>query len=398
MYRATRGQRPTPRPLPDYAVDLRLPQTAEETRQRAVAWLEKWLFENAAEIEDRRLDLDFRRAYQRDAYDAGWLVPSWPIGEGGHGVDEETALWVKVDFARRDAPKLPNVQGPGVVAEALIGFGTEEQRRHIRPVARGDVWWCLGMSEPESGSDLASLRTRAIRSEGCFRIDGQKVWTSHAQESEYCLLFARTGSRDSGRRGISTLIVPMDTPGITVRPIEKIGVEDEVFCEVFFDAVEVPESALVGPLDGGWKVAMASLNHERDMVWIMNLVEIESALRTIGNELRGHPRPELSLELAALRADADSIWLTGLRGVAQRMNGRPDHETTLLKLFSTEAAQRAFLLASRTLAPDSAIFRERGHGGGIAAGELEALGATLYGGTSEIQRNIIGERVLGLPR
>jgi alkylation response protein AidB-like acyl-CoA dehydrogenase len=285
-----------------------------------------------------------------------------------------------------------------VIAQALIGFGTEEQREQIRPVARGDVWWCLGMSEPESGSDLASLRTRAVLDNGTFKIDGQKVWTSHANEAKFCLLFARTGSKDSGHRGVSALIVPMDTPGITVRPIEKIGVEDEVFCEVFLDSVEVPESALLGPVDGGWKVAMASLNHERDMVWIMNLVEIETALRIVREELAERPRPELELELGALRADANSIWLTGLRGLAQRIAGRPDHETTILKLFSTEAAQRAFLLAARACGPDSAIFHEHGHGGGIAPGELEALGATLYGGTSEVQRNIIGERVLGLPR
>jgi alkylation response protein AidB-like acyl-CoA dehydrogenase len=379
-------------------MDLTLPPAAEALRQRALDWLEAWLAANPSSEPDPRLDLDLRRRYQRDAYDEGWLVPSWPSGRGGRDVDPETELWIKLDFARRGAPKLPNVQGPGVVAEALLGFGTPEQREQVVAVARGDVWWCLGMSEPEAGSDLAALRTRAKPGPDGFTIDGQKVWTSHANESSHCLLFARTGEPDSGHRGITAFVVPMDAAGITVRKIDKIGVEDEEFCEVFFDAVQVPESALLGPLNGGWKVAMSSLSHERDMVWIMNLVEVEEALRTIREELERAPRPALALELSALEGDADSIWLTGLRGLASRLEGRPDHETTILKLFSTEAAQRAFLLASRACGPESAVLRGSAHAGGVAAGEIEALGATIYGGTSEVQRNIIGERVLGLPR
>lgn len=379
-------------------MNLELPPQGEALRTEASRWLKQWLHEHLRPGTDPRLDIDFRRRYQRDAYDAGWLVPSWPVGAGGHELDEETELWIKLDFARQGAPKLPNVQGPGVVAHALMEFGDQHQREHVRALARGDVWWCLGMSEPGAGSDLASLRTRAKQSPSGYVIDGQKVWTSHARESEQCLLFARTGSPDSGHRGISALLVPMDTPGITVAPIEKIGVQDEEFCEVFFDSVQIPASALLGPLDGGWKVAMSSLSHERDMVWIMNLVEIEAALLLIAEELDAGPRPELALEVARLRADADSIWLTGLRGLAHRIAGRPDHETTLLKLFSTETAQQAFLLASRVCGAEAAILGEQGPGAGVAAGELEALGATLYGGTSEIQRNIIGERVLGLPR
>jgi alkylation response protein AidB-like acyl-CoA dehydrogenase len=381
-------------------MDLNLPSAGEALRGEALEWLESWIAANPSDQADPRTDLELRRRFQRDAYDAGWLLPAAPTGRGGRAVDPETELWIKLDFARRGAPKLPNVQGPGVVAQALLGFGTPEQQEFVEAVSRGDVWWCLGMSEPEAGSDLASLRTRARQgADGNFTIDGQKVWTSHARESEHCLLFARTGEPDSGHRGITAFVVPMSTPGITVRKIEKIGVEDEEFCEVFFDGVVVPESAMLGPLNGGWKVAMTSLSHERDMVWIMNLVEIEEALRTVRAELGRAPRPALELELGALEADADSIWLSGLRGLAARLAGKPDHETTLLKLFSTEAAQRAFLLAARSCGPDAAILAgSPRRSAGIAAGEIEALGATIYGGTSEVQRNIIGERVLGLPR
>lgn len=315
-------------------------------------------------------------------------------GEGGRGVGPEAELWIKLDFARRGAPKLPNVQGPGVVAHALNTFGSDEQRAHVRAVARGDVWWCLGMSEPQAGSDLASMRTRARRTDAGFAIDGQKVWTSHARDSSHCLLFARTASDGPPHRGISAFVVPMETPGITVVAIEKIGVQDEEFCEVFFDDVQVPESALLGPEHKGWKVAMESLGHERDMIWIMNLVEIEAANELTRAALCERPRPELELEYATVRADAEAIWLTGLRGLASRIGGRPDQQTPLLKLYSTETAQRAFLLARRAAGLEA--LERVGHE--LLAGEIEALGATLYGGTSEIQRNIVGERILGLPR
>ncbi|MDW5594257.1 acyl-CoA dehydrogenase family protein [Conexibacter stalactiti] len=375
-------------------MDLRPSDADAAVRAEAGAWLEAWLSAPEHRTDDPRLDLEWRSAYQRDAYDAGWLVPSWPLGEGGRGVGPEAELWIKLDFARRGAPKLPNVQGPGVVAHALNTFGSDEQRAHVRAVARGDVWWCLGMSEPQAGSDLASMRTRARRTDGGFTIDGQKVWTSHARDSSHCLLFARTASEGPPHRGISAFVVPMETPGITVVPIEKIGVQDEEFCEVFFDDVQVPESALLGPEHQGWKVAMESLGHERDMIWIMNLVEIEAANELTREALRARPRPELTLEYAAVRGDADAIWLTGLRGLASRVAGRPDLQTPLLKLFSTETAQRAFLLARRAAGLDAP---ER-VGSELLAGEIEALGATLYGGTSEIQRNIVGERILGLPR
>jgi alkylation response protein AidB-like acyl-CoA dehydrogenase len=375
-------------------MDLELSAADAAVLAEAVAWLEQWLAAPEHRVADPRMDLEHRARYQRDAFDAGWLLPSLPLGEGGHGVGPEADLWIKLDFARRGAPKLPNVQGPGVIAQALTDFGDEQQRAHVRAVARGDVWWCLGMSEPQAGSDLASMRTRARRRDGSFAIDGQKVWTSHARDSAFCLLFARTSSEGPPHRGISAFVVPMDTPGISVRPIEKIGARDEEFCEVFFDDVNVPESALLGPEDRGWKVAMDSLGHERDMIWIMNLVEIEAANEITRAALCERPRPELGLEYASLRCDAEAIWLTGVRGLASRLAGRPDRETPLLKLFSTETAQRAFLLARRAagLSAAAATAHE------LLVGEVEALGATLYGGTSEIQRNIIGERVLGLPR
>jgi alkylation response protein AidB-like acyl-CoA dehydrogenase len=374
--------------------------TDAEQVEEAVDWLRGWL---PADYEDRfadyRQDLGFRSDYQRAAFEAGWLVPAWERDLGGHGVGEEAELWIKLRFARLAAPKLPNVQGPGVIAPALVTFGSDEQRAQLRPVLRGDVWWCLGMSEPQAGSDLAAMRTRARETDDGFVLDGQKVWTSHANEASHCLLFARTGPLELRHRGISAFVVPMDTPGITVRKIDKIGPEDEVFCEVFFDDVTLPRTALIGDLHDGWNVAMTSLSFERDMIWIMNLVEIERAVEVARASGGDAPTSPLRLDIARLAADGDAIWLTGLRALGNRLAGRPDAQLPLLKLFSTEAAQRAFDVAARATGAASVLVGpDAPFRGEIHAGEIEALGATIYGGTSEIQRNLIGERVLGLPR
>jgi alkylation response protein AidB-like acyl-CoA dehydrogenase len=377
------------------------PQGSDATIcEEATAWLKSWLPADYRDrIGDYRLDLDFRRAYQAAAFDAGWLMPRWGPELGGHEVGEEVDVWIKLKFARLLAPKLPNIQGPGVIAPALLTFGDEFQRRHVRSVVRGDTWWCLAMSEPQAGSDLASLRTTAQKLDDGFLINGQKVWTSHARDSTHCIVFARTDKLETRHRGITAFILAMNTPGIGVRAIEKIGAGDEEFCEVFLDDVHLPASAMLGPLNGGWKVAMESLSFERDMIWIMNLVEVERALELSEMSLENRPNAALSVEFERLKADADSIWLTGLRGLGHRLAERPNVETPILKLFSTEAAQRAFDLAARTTG-DLAVLIGPGapFDGEIVIGEIEALGATIYGGTSEVQRNIIGEKLLGLPR
>ena len=344
-----------------------------------------------------RLDLDFRRAYQRAAYEAGWLAPAAPRALGGRDLDPVTDLLVKVTFARLEAPKLPNVQGPGVVAPALSAFGSAEQREHAVPILRGDEWWCLGMSEPGAGSDLASVRTSARRTADGFVIAGQKTWTSHARDSGWCLLFARTEATERPHRGITAFVVPMDRPGITVVPIAKLGSEDEEFCDVFYDDVRVPETAVLGAVNGGWQVAMESLAHERDMIWIMNMVEIERCVRI--TRRAEHRMVASRLEQSA--ADAEALWLMGLRSVCARADGRPDRVGPMLKLFASEALERAVDLACDTTGPESMLLGDtpESHGGfDLAAADLEAVAAQIYGGTSEIQRNLIGERVLGLPR
>lgn len=379
-------------------MDLSIGSTAAEQVDEACTWLTSWLPSDYDEsFGEYRLDLEFRRTYQAAAFDAGWLAPRWQREFGGRSVGEEAEFWIKLKFARMRAPKLPNVAGAGVIASALLAFGTDEQKKHLVSLMRGEEWWCLGMSEPEAGSDLASLRTVA-KLHGSWMINGQKTWTSNARDSSHCLLFARTNPELQRHRGISGLIVPMDTLGITVSPIDKIGAGDEEFCEVFFEDVEVSSLSILGEVDQGWMVAMTALSEERDMIWIMNLVEIERALE-IADAISADADPELAVAVEKLRADASSIWLNGLRGLARRIDGGEDTYVPLLKLFATEAAQRAFLLAARAAGDKAPLLGPTApFGGEIALGEIEAVGATIYGGTSEVQRNLIAERILGLPR
>ncbi|MFK4041978.1 acyl-CoA dehydrogenase family protein [Nonomuraea wenchangensis] len=338
-----------------------------------------------------RRDVKLRTEYQAAAFDAGWLVPEWGPGEGGRGLSVPDALAVKLAGARRRVPRLMNIQGAGVAAPAIRSYGTTAQReRLLRPATRGDEWWALGMSEPGAGSDLAALRTTATLADGVFTVSGQKVWTTQADEARWCALYVRTDPEARPHRGISCLILDLRSPGVEVRPIRTAGPAVESFCEVFLDEVKVPEEALLGPLHGGWGVAMSSLEHERDMIWINTWLETTRALEPTltAPELSEHQLVRLGRSLA----DAEGVRLTGLRTAAQRWAGLPSPASSILKLLGSESVQRAALLSLESAGArafdDPALFDER----------LESLAATIYGGTSEIQRNIIAERTLGLPK
>jgi len=356
------------------------------------AFLDDFLPRDYAENYQRyRRDVALRREYQAAAFDEGWLIPEWGRDEGGRNLDGPQALAVKLLGAQRRVPRLLNIQGAGVAAPAIRAFGTPEQReRLLRPAARGDEWWALGMSEPGAGSDLASLRTTATLVDDVFIVNGQKVWTTQADEARWCTLYVRTDPEAPRHRGISCLILDLSTPGVTVRPIRTAGPAIESFCEVFLDDVRVPRESLLGPLNGGWGVAVASLEHERDMIWINTWLETNRALDPA---LRA---PEITdaqlVKLGRSLADAEGLRLTGLRTAAQRWAGISSPAWLTLKLLGSESVQRAALLSLEVAGPqalvDPAIFDER----------LESLGATIYGGTSEIQRDIIAERALGLPK
>lgn len=343
-----------------------------------------------------RWDIGLRRDYQRAAFDAGWLQPTWPGEHGGRSLDVRTAMEIRLAAALRSAPKLPNIAGPNVVAPALRRFGTPQQMdRLLVPVLRGDEWWALGMSEPEAGSDFAGLRTRAETDGKVFRINGRKIWTTQAHQSRWCTLYVRTDPAAAKHRGISCLILDLRSPGVTVKPIRMASKSDETFCEIFLDDVEVPATNLLGPLDGGWQVALSSLQHERQMIWIMNWVEIKRGLASVRRALKlrgGEPDGDIVADLGSLLADAEAVRATGYRALDDELADRPSPEADILKLLGSTTLQRVWELSAVAAGTGSITDPD------LLFERQDALAATIYGGTSEIQRNIVAERVLGLPK
>lgn len=338
---------------------------------------------------DYRWDIPLRRNYQRAAFEAGWLQPTWPREHGGRSLGLRDAMEIRIEAAVRSAPKLPNIQGPGVAAPGIRQFGTSEQiERLLVPLLRGDEWWALGMSEPEAGSDFAGLRTRAERDGPVFRVNGHKIWTTQAHESRWCTLYARTDPEAPKHRGISCLILDLQSPGVRIEPIRMASISDETFCEVFLDDVEVPVQNLLGPLHGGWQVAMSSLHHERQMIWIMNWVEIQRGLDSV----RRNASEDIYAELGALLADAEALRATGYRALDNELAGRPSPEADTMKLLGSVTLQRVWELSAAAAGPASAADPD------LLFERQDALAATIYGGTSEVQRNIIAERLLGLPK
>ncbi|ORC00847.1 acyl-CoA dehydrogenase [Mycobacterium persicum] len=336
-----------------------------------------------------RWDIGLRREYQRAAFEAGWIQPPWPPQHGGRSLSLRDAMEIRIEAALRSAPKLPNIAGPNVAAPGIRQFGTPEQiDRLLVPLLRGDEWWALGMSEPEAGSDFAGLRTRAERDGDLFRVNGHKIWTTQAHESRWCTLYARTDPDAPKHRGISCLILDLHSPGVRIEPIRMASASDETFCEVFLDEVGVPVDNLLGPCNGGWNVALASLHHERQMIWIMNWVEVKRGLDSV----RGTRDPDVYAELGSLLADAAALRATGYRALSNELAGRPSPEADILKLLGSVTLQRVWELSAVAAGPAST------GDAGLLFERQDALAATIYGGTSEVQRNIIAERLLGLPK
>src|SRR3954451_8642925 len=303
-------------------MDLRETPGQREVRERYVAWLTDFLPADYLDrYADYRWDLGLRRAHQVAAFEAGWLQPTWPAEHGGQELGPVEAMTVRLESALRAAPKLPNIQGVGVVAPGLREFGTPEQvERLLVPVLRGSEWWALGMSEPGAGSDFASLRTRAELRGDRYVVNGQKIWTTQAHESRWATLYVRTDPNAPKHRGISCLILDLESPGVTTRPIRMATVTDETFCEVFLDDVEIPASALLGAENAGWQVAMASLEHERDMIWIMNWVEVARGLRAVEGHAAALDDDDL-VELGRRIADAEALRMTGYRSLTSSLRG-----------------------------------------------------------------------------
>jgi alkylation response protein AidB-like acyl-CoA dehydrogenase len=376
---------------------------------------------------------EWARSFQRALFEAGYLVPGWPPELGGrNATPEEQMVYFEV-VTERQVPRSLNPQGLSICAASIVEFGTPAQKeRFVIPTLKGDITWCVGMSEPNAGSDLASLATKAERRDDRFVVNGQKVWTSGAHDADYCLCYVRTDPDAAKHRGISVIIIDMRTPGVTCRPLPELTDRDQAdFNEVFFTDVEVPAENLLGELNNGWAVSQGSLRHERALLWIMNVSKLERTLRGLvrvarrpdgrGGTLGDDPR--LAEAIGRLAADTVAMRCLGYRGFAKATRGEMAPEHVVLKLFTSEAEQRACLLAQDALGLDGLDLDGPGpnrftpwdlshfdpdpvdqsvmgsfYDGAWATQYLRSFAGTIAGGTSEIQRNIVAERILGLPR
>ncbi len=395
----------------------------EEATERFRAELRDWLEENVPSEEERIADpprssahlTDWARAWQLRQFDAGWLVPGWPADLGGRNASPIEQLVYFEELSRHSVMRSYNIQGLTIIVPSIRDFGSDAQREQfVLPSLRAEISWCLGMSEPGAGSDLAGLSTRAEVHEDHFLVSGQKVWTSGAVDSDYCFCFVRTDPEAPKHRGISVIIIDMKTPGIDVRPLPELTDPDHAdFSEVFFDGIEVPRENLVGELNKGWTISTGSLAHERGMLWISNSARMEARIEELvelGKQpgVAGEPIGQDSLyrdQVAALYIEAQALKFMGYRGFGKFARGEASPEHSTLKLLGSELEQRMCLLALDTLGPRALdVTHDTGWFGGPSGSPawsnqyLRSFGNTIAGGTSEIQRNIIAQRVLGLPR
>jgi alkylation response protein AidB-like acyl-CoA dehydrogenase len=352
------------------------------------------------------------REWQRMLFDAGWLVPGWPPELGGRNATATQQMIYFEELSSREILRSANPQGLGIIAPSINDYGTPEQKeRFLLPTLRAEISWCLGMSEPDAGSDLASLKTRAELQGDEFIVNGQKVWTSGAHHADWCLCFVRTDPDAPKHKGISALIIDTSSPGVERRPFPELTEPDvSDFNEVFFTDVRVPKENLMGPLHGGWPITQGSLAHERAMLWITYAYEVQRAVKQLvamgdtetadGTRLGDDPRYRDAV--AGFYIDGQALLAMGYRGFSKFLHGKAAPEHSLLKLYGSESLQEALLFGAEALGIDGLEIDRLGprlwREGSWPIQYLRSFGATIPGGTSEIQRNIIAERVLGLPR
>ncbi|WPB87864.1 acyl-CoA dehydrogenase family protein [Streptomyces malaysiensis] len=385
-------------------------ESLDAFRARARAWLAE------ADPPEVPLDLDARfavlRRWQKTLFEAGWLGIAWSKAAGGQGLTHMHQLVFVEELVRARAPQPIGIIGLEVVGPSIDRYGSDWQRRELLPrLLSGDDIWCQGFSEPNAGSDLASLRTRAVVDGDYFVVSGQKVWTSWAHMAQWCALLVRTDTSVRKQAGISYLLVDMTSPGIAARPIEQMT-GDREFCEVFFDEVRVPRRNLLGGLNDGWSIATHTLGSERAGATLRRRVECEVALDDALAQLRRHRadgasgRPEADRRTqaaigrchVALRVLDAQTRQTTTRLVA---GAGPRPEDSVDKLLLNEIEQIVFSEIAGMLGPLRAVPGSRPRGLRSERWVHEHLfsrAASIYGGTSQIQRNIIAERLLGLPR
>ena len=345
------------------------------------------------------------RAWQKTMCEAGYVGIDWPREFGGRGASLLEQIILYQEMARVESPQLLNRGGLSMLGPTLMKYGTPAQHgRFLTRILTADDLWCQAFSEPNAGSDLANLQTRAVREGDHFVVNGQKVWTSMGHVADWCFLLVRTDPGAAKHKGISFLLVDMKTSGITVRPLRQITGEAE-FNEVFYDNVRVPAENLVGALNEGWGVAMHTLAYERDLLTHIRHISLQTAVKRLiklAQERGKSGDPVLRQKIAGIYIGEQALKLNGYRSLTKILRGgAPGPEGSTAKLHWSQVDQELALVATEVLGPYSQI----------AAGspwapdegqwefyELLARGSGIRAGTTEILRNILGERVLGLPK
>jgi alkylation response protein AidB-like acyl-CoA dehydrogenase len=393
-------------------LDLRYSKSDERFRRDLRAWLAEAVPAHGAVPPEG--DWDARRSYdtgwQRKLYDAGYAGINWPTEYGGRGAPLSEQLVYYEEIARARAPYIGvNFVGMLHGGPTLIVEGSDAQKsQHLLRILRGDEVWCQGFSEPSAGSDLASLRTRAVRVGDDYVINGQKTWTSFAQVADYCEMLVRTDSEAPKHKGISWLILKMDTPGIEIRPLKTI-VGGSEFSEVYFEDVRVPVENRVGAENEGWRIANVTLRFERGTSFASEMVSlkqflvqiIDVAKRITRNDAKAWDDMGLRREIGHLQAELDALWAMLKLSISQAgESGVPGLGGSALKLVYTELYQRVADLAHRLIGR-AGLSREDLAGlpaDFFSFSSMQSLSLTIAAGTSQIQRNIIAERILGLPK
>jgi alkylation response protein AidB-like acyl-CoA dehydrogenase len=406
-------------------MDLTYPPEAEAFRTEIRAWLEAnlpsgWFDKGFEQTPEEKQA--FNEAWPAKLYEGGWICASWPTEYGGRGLSTMENVVLAEEFARAKAPLRADFFGDTLVGPTILQHGTEVQKKELLPqIMKGEVSWCQGFSEPDSGSDLASLKTTAVLDGDEWVVNGQKVWTTQAQFADYCFLLARTDPDVKKQAGISYLLVPMRQDGIEVRGIVQPDGTAE-FNEVFFSDARCPRDNVVGGVNNGWTVANSTLSHERGMSATTGFRRFQQEYDLMVEAARANGRledPIIRQGLMRYRTKIEILRINGLRSLTQTLNGTKDPGVTSLgltnKMFWSEMHRDAMELAldifgAASMLVDTgpreaswpAVMRAKSRDTYKPSGMMSAFffsrSETIWGGTAEIQRNIVGEKFLGLPR
>lgn len=382
----------------------------EAFRKEVRAWLERNLPDDLrgrgfAATRADRAHVERLRWWQRTMYEAGYVGLDWPREFGGRGATLVEQVILYQEMARAECPQFVNRGGLSMLGPTLMKYGTRaQQERFLRRILTAEDLWCQGFSEPNAGSDLAALTTRAVRDGDHFVVTGQKVWTSLAHVADWCFALVRTDPEAPKHKGLSFLLIDMRSPGITVRPLRQMTGEAE-FNEVFFEQVRVPVENLVGRLHDGWSVALTTLAYERDLLTFIRHISLRNALHRLMQLVRARGRagdPVVRQKIAALWIGEQALQLNAYRSLTRILRGgQPGPEGSTSKLFWSQLDQELAQVATEVLGPYSQISQGSPWAPDEGQWEFYALlaqGSGIRAGTSEILRNILGERVLGLPK